>query len=141
MKTIQDCLDHYAASVLNQNIHQFMSLYDDSVHIFDSWNVWEIKSKSEWRKIIENWFNGLKNDSSTLKVTFNDTSIFENSDIAFIHTSIRFSEFNTLNAEFRHVTNRFTFGLKRINDEWRIVHEHSSLPIDSEQRMGLFNLK
>ena len=92
-------------------------------------------------KIIENWFNGLKNDSSTLKVTFNDTSIFENSDIAFIHTSIRFSEFNTLNTEFRHVTNRFTFGLKRINDEWRIVHEHSSLPIDSEQRMGLFNLK
>lgn len=102
---------------------------------------WEIKSKSEWRKIIENWFNGLKNDSSTLKVTFNNYSIFENSDIAFIHTSIRFSEFNTLNAEFRHVTNRFTFGLKRINDEWRIVHEHSSLPIDSEQGMGLFNLK
>ncbi len=46
MKTIQDCLDHYAASVLNQNSHQFMRLYDASVHIFDSWNVWEIKYTS-----------------------------------------------------------------------------------------------
>ena len=141
MKTVQDVLDQYKLAVYNQDIYLFMDLYDDSIHIFDSWNTWEIKSKSEWRKVIENWFNGLKRDSSTLKVSFEDSVINEDTNVAFIHTSIRFSEYNSHNIEFRHLTNRFTIGLKYIDDKWIIVHEHSSLPIDSDQGVGLFNLK
>jgi len=140
MNTVQSVLDQYKAAVYNQDIDLFMELYDDSLHVYDSWNTWEIKSKSEWRKVIENWFNGLKRDGSTLKVSFEDCVINEDTSIAFIHTSIRFSEYNSHNIEFRHLTNRFTIGLKLINDKWKIVHEHSSLPIDSDQGTGLFNL-
>lgn len=60
MKTIQEVLDNYTTSVLNQDVHQFMKLYDESIHIFDSWNTWEVKSKSDWQTIIESWFSGLK---------------------------------------------------------------------------------
>lgn len=141
MNTVQSVFDQYKTAVYNQDIDLFMELYDDSLHVYDSWNTWEIKSKSEWRKVIENWFNGLKRDGSTLKVSFEDCVISEDTNIAFIHTSIRFSEYNSYNIEFRHLTNRFTIGLKLINDKWKIVHEHSSLPIDSDQGTGLFNLK
>jgi len=141
MKTVQDVLDQYKLAVYNQDINLFMDLYDDSIHIFDSWNTWEIKSKSEWRKVIENWFNGLKRDGSTLKISFEDSVINEDTNVAFIYSSIRFSEYNSHNIEFRHLTNRFTIGLKYIDDKWIIVHEHSSLPIDSDQGVGLFNLK
>lgn len=141
MKTVQDVLDQYKLSVYNQDINLFMDLYDDSVRIFDSWNTWEIKSKSEWRIVIENWFNGLKRDGSTLRVSFEDPHVHQDDSIAFIHVSIRFSEFNSHNIEFRHLTNRFTFGLQKLNNSWKIVHEHSSLPIDSDKGSGLFNLK
>lgn len=141
MKTVQDVLDQYKTAVYNQDIDLFMELYNNSIHIYDSWNTWEITSKTEWKKVIENWFNGLKRDLSTLKVSFEDCVINEDKNIAFIHMSIRFSEFNSHNIEFRHLTNRFTIGLKNIDDKWMIVHEHSSLPIDSDQGVGLFNLK
>ena len=72
MKTVQDVLDQYKLAVYNQDINLFMDLYDDSIHIFDSWNTWEIKSKSEWNKVIENWFSGLRRDGSTLKVGFEE---------------------------------------------------------------------
>ena len=141
MRTVQDVLDQYKLAVYNQDINLFMDLYDDSIHIFDSWNSWEIKSKLDWNKVIENWFSGLRRDGSTLKVSFEDYAIHEDDSVAFIHTSIRFSEFNSHNIEFRHLTNRFTFGLIKKNDDWKIIHEHSSLPIDSDQGTGLFNLK
>lgn len=141
MKTVQDVLDLYKLVVYNQDINLFMDLYDDSIHIFDSWNTWEIKSKSEWKKVIENWFSGLKRDGSTLRVSFEDPLIHQDDSIAFIHVSTRFSEFNSHNIEFRHLTNRFTFGLVKKNGDWKIVHEHSSLPIDSDKGSGLFNLK
>lgn len=141
MKTVQDVLDLYKLVVYNQDINLFMDLYDDSIHIFDSWNTWEIKSKLEWRKVIENWFSGLKRDGSTLRVSFEDPLIHQDDSIAFIHVSTRFSEFNSHNIEFRHLTNRFTFGLVKKNGDWKIVHEHSSLPIDSDKGSGLFNLK
>lgn len=141
METVQNVLDQYKTAVYNQDIELFMELYDDSIHVYDSWNTWEVTSKVQWMNVIENWFNGLKRDMSTLKVSFEDCVITENANIAFIYSSVRFSEFNSHNIEFRHLTNRFTLGLKYINNKWKIVHEHSSLPIDSDKGVGLFNLK
>jgi hypothetical protein len=39
------------------------------------------------------------------------------------------------------MTNRFTFGMKRVNEAWLITHEHSSLPINMQDGKGMFDLR
>lgn len=141
MKTVMELLDNYKAAVLEQSVDKFMSMYDANVHIFDSWSKWSIQDKDAWRNQVSDWFSVLQRDKSTLRVIYEDLTIFEEETLASIHTNIRFSEYNSNNIEFRHLTNRFTFILKKIHSEWIIVHEHSSLPINPDDGKGMFNLK
>lgn len=141
MKSVLEVLDHYKDSVNKQDINEFMKLYDTNVHIFDSWNTWEVKGLSQWETIIKDWFSILKRDKSTLIVSYHDLVVEESDTIACIHTTIRYAELNSHQIEFRHLTNRFTLLLKKSDSEWKIIHEHSSLPIHSESGKGLFDLK
>jgi ketosteroid isomerase-like protein len=141
MHTINDVLENYQRSVLEQNVDNFISMYDDNVHLFDSWSKWNIVGKTVWQTHVEDWFSVLKRDNSTLRVSYEDLTIYEADNLASIHVNIRFSEYNSNKIEFRHLTNRFTFILKKIDASWKIVHEHSSLPINPDDGKGIFDLK
>ena len=91
---------------------------------------------------MEDWFNGLRVDGVLLKVDFNDLLVDENSNLAFLHCAVTFAAHHEESGEkLRQITNRFTYGLKKVNESWVIVHQHSSLPIDMETGKGSFNLK
>lgn len=141
MHTVNELLENFQSAVLEQDVDKFISMYDINVHVFDSWSKWNIIGSAEWRKHVEGWFSVLKRDNSVLKVSYEDCVVYENGDLASIHTNVRFSEFNSNKIEFRHLTNRFTFILKKIDSTWKIVHEHSSLPINPDDGKGIFNLK
>lgn len=141
MLSVTELLENYQTAVLEQNVDNFISMYDTNVHIFDSWSKWNIIGKEVWRTHVEDWFAVLKRDNSTLRVLYEDMVIYEVSDLATVHTNVRFSEYNSNKIEFRHLTNRFTFILKKIDLEWKIVHEHSSLPINPDDGKGIFDLK
>ena len=62
--------------------------------------------------------------------------------VAFAKCSITFSAYAQSSSEkLRQITNRFTFGLCKVDESWQIVHEHSSLPIDPATGKGMFHLK
>lgn len=66
----------------------------------------------------------------------------ENLNLAFVHCDVTFAAHDIESEEkLRQTTNRFTFGLRKVNDSWLITHEHSSLPINMETGKGIFNLK
>lgn len=141
MHTVTELLENYQRAVLEQNVDKFIAMYDTNVHLFDSWSKWNIIGKETWRKHVEDWFSVLKRDNSTLRVSYEDLVVYEENDLACVHTNVRFAEFNSNKIEFRHLTNRFTFILKKIDSKWEIVHEHSSLPINPDDGKGIFDLK
>lgn len=141
MHTVTELLDNYQTAVNEQNVDKFISMYDTNVHIFDSWSKWNIIGKDTWQKHVEDWFSVLKRDNSTLRVSYEDLVIYQENELTSIHVNIRFAEFNSNKIEFRHLTNRFTFILKKIDSKWYIVHEHSSLPISPDDGKGIFDLK
>ncbi|WP_429875579.1 nuclear transport factor 2 family protein [Fictibacillus sp. NRS-1165] len=49
--------------------------------------------------------------------------------------------YNGSEEKLRQITNRFTFGLKKENNSWKIIHQHSSLPISMETGKCISNLK
>ena len=140
VSNVVDVLENYKMAVYEKDVEKFLSIYDREVHIYDCWGKWESKGISLWRENVLNWFGSMEKDGEMLKVDFSDVTIEENSIIAFVHCAVTFTAYRRETEEkLRNITNRFTFGLKKINESWFITHEHSSLPIDMETGKGMFD--
>ncbi|MFC0237139.1 YybH family protein [Fictibacillus phosphorivorans] len=139
---VQDVLENYKSAVYEKDVDQFLSTYAADVHIYDCWGNWECKGISSWRENVVMWFNSLSEDGNLLKVDINEVTIEENTSVAFVHCAVSFVAYSEQSGEkLRQMTNRFTFGLKKVNESWVITHEHSSLPIDMNTGKGIFNLR
>ena len=137
---VQDVLEIYKSSVYEKDVEKFLSIYANDILIYDCWSNWECRGISHWRSEVEEWFNGLIADGVSLTVDFNDLVIEENMNLAFVYCSLTFHAHNVESGEkLRHLTNRFTFGLKKVNDSWIITHEHSSIPLNKDTGEGIFN--
>ncbi|MDP4551927.1 nuclear transport factor 2 family protein [Alkalihalobacillus macyae] len=142
ISTVQDVLENYKSAVYEQDAEKFLSTYAADIHIYDCWGKWESRGISSWRQNVIEWFNGLSEEGDVLKVDFDDLTIEENTNVAFAHCAVTFVAYREKPEEkLREMTNRFTFGLRKVNESWLITHEHSSLPIDMKTGKGMFNLK
>ncbi|WP_075617965.1 YybH family protein [Paenisporosarcina indica] len=141
-RLVQDVLEIYKCAIFELDTEKFLSIYAEDVHIYDCWGNWECKGISLWKDSVTEWFNGLNEDRYLLKVDFMDLTIEENTNVAFVHCAVTFAAFReNTEDKLRQMTNRFTFGLKKVNESWLITHEHSSLPIDMQSGKGIFNPK
>lgn len=139
---VQDVLENYKTAIYEKDVEKFLFLYAPEIHIYDCWGNWECKGISSWKENVEVWFNGLSEDGVLLKVDFHDLVVEENTYLAFVHCAVTFAAHQVETGKIlRQMTNRFTYGLKKVNGTWLITHEHSSLPINMETGKGIFNLK
>ncbi len=142
VSNVEGILENYKRAIYEKDVESFLAIYDADVHIYDCWGKWESKGISLWRENVINWFDGMREDGELLKVDFCDVTIEENTNLAFVHCAITFAAYSEKSEEkLRQITNRFTFGLKKVNESWVIFHEHSSLPIDMETGRGMFDCR
>ncbi|MBL0387449.1 nuclear transport factor 2 family protein [Tumebacillus sp. ITR2] len=139
--TVQDVLETFKSAVYEKDVARYLSIYAGDIHMFDCWGDWECVGLSQWEEIVKDWFGGLQEEGVTLKTEFDDVVVQENSNLAFVHCNVTFAAYNESDEKLRHMTNRFTFGLRKDAESWSIVHQHSSLPISMETGKGIFNLK
>jgi ketosteroid isomerase-like protein len=97
---ISQVLTAYQAAVHAKDIDAFVALYDADVRIFDMWGQWSL--------------NGID----------------AGHDVAAAHAFLTFTGLSAEGKELRSMTNRLTMVLRRTGDGWKIVHEHTSAPID-----------
>lgn len=138
---VQDVIENYKEAVYEQDVEKFVSAYATNIQVYDCWQDWECKGISKWKEGVNDWFNGLKGEGVQLQVEFTDLVVEENAGLAFIHSNVSFIAYKGSGEKLRQMTNRFTFGLKKENNSWKIIHQHSSLPISMETGKGIFNLK
>jgi ketosteroid isomerase-like protein len=131
MATITDppnLLDSFSDTVYQKDTEGYLALYDDNVLVFDMWQEWSYKGLPAWRKMVEAWFAGLGPDRD--RVSFRDSNIEIAGDIAVITAIVRFTAVSATGEELRFLDNRFTLVIRKNSDRWKIVHQHSSGPID-----------
>ncbi|HET7657284.1 MAG TPA: nuclear transport factor 2 family protein [Bacillales bacterium] len=138
---VQDVMENYKSAIYEKDVDKFLSGYASDVHLFDCWENWECNGISAWRESVTEWFNGLKEEGVLLKISFADLVVEESSDVAFANGNVTFAACDESGKKLRQMTNRFTFGLRKEKDSWKIAHEHSSLPIEMETGKGIFHLK
>jgi ketosteroid isomerase-like protein len=128
-------LDAYAAAVYNRDAEAFLQLYCDSARVFDTWAVWSYEGTASRRQAIEGWFSSLGQER--VKVNFEDVQATMGAEVAVLTATGRFAALSAEGVEIRSMQNRLTWGLQRDGTCWRIVHEHTSVPIAFSDLKGI----
>jgi ketosteroid isomerase-like protein len=129
---IRQLLHAYVESVLAKDVEAFVALYDADLRVFDMWNSWSYDSRQPWREMVQGWFGSLRDER--VAVAFSEVQTRVTQDLAVLHAFVSFAAIDAGGATLRSMTNRITMALVRRGDDWKIVHQHTSAPIDGETK-------
>ena len=118
----------YSESAYAKDVDRFMTMYDDDVRIFDLWGTWQITGASAWRTGIEGWFGSLGDER--VLVDFDDITATVSGELAALTAMVGYSAESAAGERIRQMTNRLTWVLTLTDGGWRVVHEHTSAPVD-----------
>ena len=129
-KPIMQVLDSYKTAVTTKDVDAFVALYDQDVRVFDIWGEWSYKGVEAWRGMVTDWFGSLGNER--VIVDMDGVQTIVEHDIAIVHAFVIYKGVSAEGKELRAMQNRLTWVLKRENGAWKIVHEHTSAPVNIE---------
>jgi len=131
-------LDSYRTAVLARDADAFAALYDDDVHVFDMWGTWSLRGIEAWRDMAAGWFASLGTDRVLVGVS--ETSSTMSGDLAIGHAVLTFTAVSAEGRELRSLSNRITMALRRTGESWKVIHEHTSAPIDHQSTKAILSL-
>jgi uncharacterized protein (TIGR02246 family) len=120
----------YKTAVLAKDADAFVALYDEDVCVFDMWGRWSYAGVEAWRSMVQGWFASLGADS--VFVETDELEISVAGGVAVAHALIGYRNVPANGDEERSMLNRVTWVLRQHGGAWKIVHEHTSAPIDFE---------
>lgn len=129
-QSIMRILDNYKAAVFAKDVDAFIALYDENVDVFDMWGTWAYNGVEAWRGTVADWFGSLTTER--VVVGMEDIRTIVAHDVAVVYAFVTYKGLSAEGKELRAMRNRITMVLKHNGDAWKIVHEHSSAPIDGE---------
>ena len=105
-----------------------MSLYDNDIRAFDTCGVWLYEGFDEWRKMNEKWFHSLGRERDI--VEFNDVKVESTEHFGFASAVATYSAVSDSGEVIRSMQTRLTWIARKYAGQWKIVHQHTSVPID-----------
>lgn len=130
MKKIQDYFTIYKQSAWEKDTRSMIGLYDDNAVIFDMWKQGYQTGLAEWSIVIKDWLGSLGEEK--VNVIFEMIEIHEGDNVGFGSALITFQAISIGNIIIRSMKNRITLGFIKEKDVWKVVHQHTSAPINSD---------
>jgi uncharacterized protein (TIGR02246 family) len=124
----RQALAGYAAAARAKDVDAFVALYADDVHLFDLWGAWSLRGIEAWRNAVTEWFSSLGDEQ--LVITADQVESTFDGDLAVGHAILTYAAFAADGRALRSLDNRITMTLRRSGGAWKIVHEHTSAPVD-----------
>ncbi len=130
LEPVTQVLDAYKAAVFAKDVDALVALYDQNVCVFDMWSKWSYDGLDAWRGAVTDWFGSLGSDR--VAVEFEEVQTIMAQEVAIVHA---FVIYKGVSAEgealaLRAMTNRLTWALGQKGGDWKIVHEHTSAPVN-----------
>ena len=129
MSGISTLFDDYKDAVYRKDAVRLLSLFDEDIRVFDMW-AWSYDGLPAWQQMITGWFSSLGTDRDV--VTFDDIRIQESGDMGVVSAFARFAAVSEKGEELRFLQNRLTWVVQKKAGVWKIIHEHTSGPVDGE---------
>lgn len=122
-------LDSYKQAVFNKDLPAYLALYSEDAIIFDMWGpAWDFGGPAAWREVTEEWFASLGPDS--VRVDFFHVHEQSEGALAVISAFVRYTAVSPEGKTLRAMDNRLSLVLAGHNGGWKIVHQHTSAPLD-----------
>lgn len=125
---ILQVLKDYQAAVWAKDVDAFVALYERDTVVFDMWGAWSHNGIASWRAVVEGWFGSLGRER--VIVDFSDAQTIAAAELAVVHAFANYKAVDADGLELRSMDNRLTMTLRLQADGWKIVHQHTSSPIE-----------
>jgi ketosteroid isomerase-like protein len=132
MKQAEEFFTRYQQFAWEKNSEGMINLYDEHVVVFDMWGDEQNVGLTAWSRIIREWLGSLNDER--VKVTFEEINIQRSETVSFATGIVRYQAISTDDKVIRGMRNRMTVGLVKKGEEWKVIHQHTSAPIDSDLR-------
>ena len=137
MSAVGAVLEEYRDAVHAKDVDRFVAIFADDVRVFDMWGTWSHDGIDAWRRMAEGWFGSLGDE--LVRVEFDDVQTTVSDDVAVLSAFVTFTGLSADGDELRSLNNRLTWGLRKTDGRWKVVHEHTSAPV--EMATGKVDLK
>jgi uncharacterized protein (TIGR02246 family) len=132
---IRQLLAGYQAAVLAKDVDAFVALYAEDALIYELWGTWTHDIAS-WRAMAKGWFEFLGDQSSV--VGAHDVKTTVSGDMALLTALLTYRAVDASGQELRSLDNRLSWVARLRDGRWRVVHEHTSVPIAHADGKGMF---
>lgn len=138
-KSIARVLNSYESAVFAKDVEAFMHLYDPGVRVFDAWGVWSYEGAAAWKRAIEGWFTSL--GTERVKVTFEEVQTHGGRELTTVSAIVTYAGVSAQGEQLRVMQNRITWVLRTTGHNLRIIHEHTSAPMDFTEMKAILERK
>jgi len=121
-------LEEYRDAVHAKDVDRFVAIFADDVRVFDMWGTWSHDGIDSWREMAEGWFGSLGDE--LVRVEFDEVQTTVGDDAAVLSAFVTFAGLSADGKELRSMNNRLTWGLRKVEGAWKVVHEHTSAPVE-----------
>lgn len=128
MSEVDALLEEYRGAVHAKDVDRFVAIFADDVRVFDMWGTWSHDGIDAWREMAEGWFGSLGDE--LVRVEFDDVQATVRDDVAVLSAFVTFAGLSADGDELRSLNNRLTWGLHKTGGRWKVVHEHTSAPVE-----------
>ena len=135
MAAIKLLLDTYQKAVFEKDLDTFASIFDENVCVFDMWSTWSYDGLPAWKQMANGWFISMGTDRD--KVEFRNVQTNQSGELATANGFITFTAVSETGESLRSLDNRFTLVAEKKTNGWKIIHMHTSGPVDFETMMVL----
>ncbi|HEY2720676.1 MAG TPA: nuclear transport factor 2 family protein [Chitinophagaceae bacterium] len=120
---ILQLIENWARAVRERDLQNILAFHADDIVMYDVPKPFQSKGIEAYRKTWDIFFAFTK--PGVFDIT--ELNIFANDNIAFCFATMKCADKSNSN-DYVDLDFRLTMGLKKINDQWTIIHEHHSVP-------------
>lgn len=135
---IEEFFSTYQSAAWNKDATAMINLYDKQAVIFDMWDQGFLLDPSAWAAVITDWFDSLNNEK--VKVEFEMINIQQSGNTGFANALIKFQAISKEGNVLRSMKNRITLGFLKAEDDWKVIHQHTSAPISSNNLTAVLDI-
>lgn len=134
---IRQLVDSWVSSVCAKDINGLMSHYAPDSLTFGIMPPLQHRGTDAYRELWEQCFPSFQD---AIAYDIRDLSITIGDDVAFSHSLNRMTG-TTIKGEKIDNWMRVTVCYRKLDGNWKVLHEHVSVPIDVETNQALFDLQ
>ena len=135
MKAPESVLERYSEAVRTLDKQALLALYSPELRMFDMMGPFEIHGPEGFATRVSRWFDEIDKKDPKAEATDIESKVVD--DLAYMTMLMRYSDAGE-DDERRSMTNRLTWVLVPDGDDWKIIHEHTSVPLSEEDMTPIY---